>query len=56
MCENAERAGESSTVLSGSFVRKIRLRVLQFASRQPALTVFASEKFVAVILSSVSSA
>jgi len=55
MFENAEIAGESSSMLSGSFGKYVYV-FYNFASRQPALTVFASEKFVAERLSSVSSA
>jgi hypothetical protein len=55
MFENAERAEESSSMLSGSFGKYFYV-FYYCASRQPVLTVFASEKFVAESLSSVSSA
>jgi len=54
MCENAERVGESSSMLRGSFGKYVYV-FYNFASRQPSLNVFASEKFVAERLSSVSS-
>jgi len=53
MCENAERAGESSTMISGSFGKYVEVPY-NFASRQPTLIVFASENFVGEKLLSVS--
>jgi hypothetical protein len=55
MCENAEKPGESSSMLRGSIGKYVYV-FYNFVSRQPSLNVFASEKFVAERLSSISSA
>jgi len=55
MFENAEGAWASSSMLSGTFGKYVYV-FYNFASRQRALTVFASDKFVAEGLSSLSSA